>query len=491
VHPETPTGVRTVPTTKEIRRALLTVLLFVTFTSAQVVCAQETIKKNADTHESETDVADLFLWLHNEPVAQRYLDAAIKKNPRNPTAFIMRGKLHLCLGDTKLALNDYERAIELGYPRARGLERVAQCHFLLGQVHQGLDDCTEIIKLDPHSRMAYENRAKAFALLERPDLQQRDLKTLQSLSLSPGDYIGLANKERNSLKRLEYYRKALAIDPKFTEGWLRLAGVRTKEDPEEALAACNKALQIEPNSLIAYMVRAETFSHNSQFPEAVKDFSLVISYAPESKKALHDRASCYLRLGQADRALEDVNKLMLISKHRVDASTQDTVDQLGLRARVYFTGKDYQKALADCNQCIKLAGQAHLQVPRQTYFVRAIVYHALGNDRAAVQDFTRVMTTQASDNDAFYLVRGSCYLRLKEYQKALDDFNKAGADPDWAGYLYYLRSQCSDKLGNKQQALKDLQQSQKLGYTPGSKDKSGNDSAARLDQQLARWVVTH
>jgi tetratricopeptide (TPR) repeat protein len=299
----------------------------------------------------------------------------------------------------------------------------------------------------------------------------------------------------------------VALDPKYAEGYLKLASIQSCDDPVQSITDCNKALQLEPNSLIARIERAKAFAYNGLLQEADKDLSIVLAQAPECKLALFDRAQCALALHHTDRALEDINKLMLLSKQSASrkdeknpgAAMQGTLKQYDFRACAYFIDKNYAKALADCNQCIKLATEAHAPPSLKTYLVRAAVYRAMGNDQGAVQDFTRVLEKYPG-NEELYLARGGCYLQMKQYQKALKDFKKVGEDSGAAGFAHYWQSECLLKLGQKPLALQELQKSQKLGYVPESgltaptgKVKPGSPIGfpAQLDKKLELWIIKH
>jgi tetratricopeptide (TPR) repeat protein len=184
-------------TKKEARRTLLSILL-VGLATTHIVCAEETNKSSQLPLSSDCNVAALYMWLGNDAQTYKYLDAALKKNPKDAMACLFRGKEHVWHAEYKLALSDFQRAIQLGCPRIDGLERIAYCYFVSGQIQQGIDVCTEILRLDPHSHMAYENRAKGFALLKKPDLEREDLIALKSTSLSSVEYLGLSYKEKDA-----------------------------------------------------------------------------------------------------------------------------------------------------------------------------------------------------------------------------------------------------------------------------------------------------
>ena len=88
-----------------------------------------------------------------------------------------------------------------------------------------------------------------------------------------------------------------------------------------------------------------------------------------------------------------------------------------------------------------------------------------GNQRGAVEAYTRVVELSPEDAQAFYN-RGTCYMRLGSNWQAIKDFNRAiELDPKFAE-AYSNRGVAYYRLGERRQAVKDLKTAAGLGYKP-------------------------
>jgi tetratricopeptide (TPR) repeat protein len=99
---------------------------------------------------------------------------------------------------------------------------------------------------------------------------------------------------------------------------------------------------------------------------------------------------------------------------------KEIIKSLYNRSQAYIVLKQYDAALQDLNQLIKLQG---VNTPTQVYIIRGIALSEIGRLDEAIADFN-----QAEKLEPSYLVysnRGLAYQRLQQYQKALADLIKS------------------------------------------------------------------
>ena len=123
--------------------------------------------------------------------------------------------------------------------------------------------------------------------------------------------------------------KAYAADDKF----------------KDAIADFDKALELDPALVEAYVERGVLFANNKRYDDAIGDYTRAIEMDPKNAKAYAMRAEAKLKSEAVDEALIDVNQALLLSLG----------DALALRIRgeVYEAQErvddaiyDYQQALA-------------------------------------------------------------------------------------------------------------------------------------------------
>lgn len=78
---------------------------------------------------------------------------------------------------------------------------------------------------------------------------------------------------------------------------------------DEALIAINKAIELEPDSVINYAIRIFIYDATGKYEEEIADLTKIIELNKNSKslKAHHQRAVAHIQLGQYDKALSDID----------------------------------------------------------------------------------------------------------------------------------------------------------------------------------------
>ena len=85
----------------------------------------------------------------------------------------------------------------------------------------------------------------------------------------------------------------------------------------------------------------------------------------------------------------------------------------------YFVKRDYDNAVADCNQAIELdPSNAY------PYELRGTAYRGKGDYNSAITDFNKAIILDPK-NAYPYELRGAAYLNNGDYNSAITDFNKA------------------------------------------------------------------
>lgn len=129
----------------------------------------------------------------------------------------------------------------------------------------------------------------------------------------------------------------------------------------------------------------------------------------------------------------------------------------------------YQHHLANrCNEAISWYSEYLRLYPNQSlvYVNRADAYFRLGKYKLAFADADKAIKLDPNESFA-YCNRGEAALYLGKAQAAISDLDRAiSLNPKFGGEPYYYRSKACLKLGRKDQAAKDLKESQRLEFDP-------------------------
>jgi tetratricopeptide (TPR) repeat protein len=184
-------------------------------------------------------------------------DKTIAINPRNYTAYFLRGWAKFIQYDHQGAIGDLSQAIKLA-PTAKNIEKVynlrAGSYFLLKKYDQAFADYDKAISVNPNLVDPYVGRGNA--LLNK----------------------GLAE------KALRDYDKAIGLDPKTTAAYIGRADVRFELNQLDlALNDLNKSLELQPDVASSYLKRGAVYGIQGKWSLAIADLSRAAELNSSSK----------------------------------------------------------------------------------------------------------------------------------------------------------------------------------------------------------------
>jgi len=115
---------------------------------------------------------------------------------------------------------------------------------------------------------------------------------------------------------------------------------------DEALAAFNWALELEPDDPVTLNNRGVTYRQMEKYDEALTDYNRSLELRPDDPDALNNRGNTYAELKRYDEALADYNRSLEL---RPDHS-----GTLNNRGATYAKLKRYDEALTDFNRSLEL-----------------------------------------------------------------------------------------------------------------------------------------
>lgn len=214
---------------------------------------------------------------------------------------------------------------------------------------------------------------------------------------------------------------------------------------KEAIQACNKAIGLKPDYLMAYYIRGQLWEKLDVIDKALSDYKRIGQIQPTSVGTYITSARAKLqfghlntRLGKSDlennyinEALNDINKAIVIDP-------QYPLSYV-VRANIYQQAKKIPLAIADLNQAIEIDSKNSL-----FYLMRALLYLQIGKHSSAIPDVTRLIELDPSD-DSLFFVRAQVKLSLLDKSGAIADIKQAISirednSGDTNAYRIYLAS---------------------------------------------------
>ena len=183
---------------------------------------------------------------------------AIRLDPKNPWAYLVRGEIKAQQGDLKDAIADFEQGIRLDPKIARSFTFKAQCYLEAGESDKVLAELNEAIRRDANEVEAYVLRGHAWQ--QKGDASQALRAYNEAIRVAPRSAVAY-------IARAEYYGAC--------------------EDFDKALADANEAIRLDPIAE-AYITRAHVACCRGDLKTAVADLGEAIRLDPKDIRV----ASC-------------------------------------------------------------------------------------------------------------------------------------------------------------------------------------------------------
>jgi len=362
--------------------------------------------------------------------ALKYYTKALSLTPANAVTYRTRAATYSLMGEYDKALADLKRALELDPEYADAYLAIGYVHNARGNQDKAIECYLKANELDPWYAAAYFNRGCIYGGANE------DRKAFQCLhkaiDLDP-EFVSayvirgyLYDREGEYAKALADFDKAIQLEPEHTDAYLSrgitytncgwtakaaadfakcieldpdnpypyynrarlyiLPGAMPPERRIEILDDVNKAIELDPTFVDAYMLKGNFFFRTQVYDLAIKEYTKAIALDPKYAKAYADRGGSHYELGSFAKAIPDLSKAIELDPNVANA-----------------------------------------------YLYRGLGYVELGKYKEAVPDLGKAIQRNPR-NPKLYYKQGICHAELGHEAEAARDLMKAvRLDPGWAG----------------------------------------------------------
>gem|GEM_PF-2924364 len=324
----------------------------------------------------------------------------------------------------------------------------------------GLDDFSSAIRIKPNFAQAFYARSAAH----------------QSSSQSE------AERERAWQNRLDDVTQAIRLKPDFAQTFC------SAKPWGDGGWGCNPVDQVP--ELYTQIIR-----WNSNLSWGNYSVSELVQYEQEQAQRTVEQSTriiqqdrqnqdAYYRRGIADLKLEKLDSAIADFTEAIKLNNQDS-EAYSYRGFAYYRLKRHGESISDYTQAIQLN-------PRfaNAYFLRGLVHYDTGNHQQAIEDTTQAIRLDPTLSTA-YIIRSRARFALGDRQDAEADFKvgleslpslqQGAGDAAIAGggkpNAYYDRGVSLARRGDKQAAVKTLQQAAHLYRSQGNTTRYQETSA--------------
>lgn len=422
---------------------------------------------------------------------QKIWEEQIKLNPRNAAAHANLGTILQKKGDFDGALEQYNAA-ELIDPNNIVVRlNLGTLYQAKGDIKTAIRAYDTIITVDPKNHLAHYYKATALKQLKDYDNATKELNVV--LQLDPNN--ALAKKELNEIAKeqgagsgnyidtlkelaskdflnakaqydvayeahsngdlktaIEYYRKAIDLDPKLQDAYLN-AGVALKanKDYEEALKMLKKAEKLDPannnipeliteiknmkttdkyqqaiskhqdgklddaiklyneaaiddpNNPDIYTNLGAALQSKGDYKSAISNYQKALSIEPKSSLINYYLGTCYHAQNQMDEAISHYNKALKLDPNNQDARKSlesakiDKADVILSQALDEYNRKSYNIAQSKINEALKISSNNPT-----AYYYMGLVLEAKKDVKGAISNYRKATELDSKMDSAFY-----------------------------------------------------------------------------------------
>lgn len=249
-----------------------------------------------------------------------YSDALADQSlPNDRRAILLndRGVAYARLGQPKLALEDFNRAVRLFPEYAAIYNNRGAVLIDLGAYAEAAKDFDRAIVLAPGYAAAYNNRAGL--LLRQGNTQGAIRDYTSAIRLMPGNAAPLSGRGRVHLSTgrpyaaIRDFSRAVGADARFVSAYLSRAEANLAIGQyDEAIEDLSRAIGSDASNPDLYIVRGHAHLASGKLVAASQDFARVIELMPTSGLAHEGRGLVQALMENYDAAFADLNRALEI-----------------------------------------------------------------------------------------------------------------------------------------------------------------------------------
>jgi tetratricopeptide (TPR) repeat protein len=216
------------------------------------------------------------------------------------------------------------------------------------------------------------------------------------------------------------FNKAIEIDPNDVQAYIGRGDVYSRRgEHQKAMADYNKVIDLKDvnkNDMAeVYINRGYIYFRKGEYQSVIDALDKAICLQPNNARAYNLKGLVYFRKGKYQRALENFNKALDINRRYTTVYRH--------RGLTYTAMENYSDAISDHTAAITLLQDGDPTPLARAYDARGLTYAAMEKYDQAIEDYDMAIK-QISNNAWMYLNRGSAYYRKNEHEKAIEDYDK-------------------------------------------------------------------
>jgi tetratricopeptide (TPR) repeat protein len=312
------------------------------------------LKNNPNVIEALNNRGNAYNNVGRYRMAIEDFNRGMELSPNYKSLYNNRAQSYFQQDSFELALNDLDKAIRLDPSYLEAYLNKAQVYLSIEEYEKAVKVYSQCIKMAPYRAQIYISRANAYLKLD--SIQNAIADYRKAIEVYPTNYkafyelgrwYGQTNEFQLALVNLE---KAKELNPFVPEVYNEMGHINNQiQSYGPALENLNKALELNPGLSKAYNNRGITNFQMNRLDDALLDFNKAIEIDTAFAEAYSNRGNLYASEGEFDLALEDYNDAIFLES--------DDCIVLVNRGNVYFQKGDIDTACMNWQQAMECGFQ--------------------------------------------------------------------------------------------------------------------------------------
>jgi tetratricopeptide (TPR) repeat protein len=384
----------------------------------------------------------------------RQLNEQLKKARHDQAlARVIKASIYEVTGDFASAVLEYQEALQQ--------EQTAAIHFaiskdysLLGKHALAAQHAKEAVRLDSLRILYHQNLAAIYMNAYQPELAIPEFERIVKIDSNNTEaWFNLARLYQPSrpLKAIEIYERILDREGDQWEILLQVAEIYTSLGRyDQAAEKYKKMVELDPSNNVLRRQLAETYARGGKIQEATRILEGILETDKNNAEAIAALADIYLDQHNFDQALELYQRLLAM---------EHTNPEVRLRVAVAYMGQS-QRDSSFVEKAKPVFEQLNKELPNdwRPYYYLGMIADREKHDSLAGQYFERVTRLAEWNGDAWWYI-GTSYFEKGEYQKLVDEMQRAKRALPKDSRIYFLEGLGYSRLDKNEEAIKALRHS--------------------------------
>ncbi len=369
---------------------------------------------------------------------------------------VIRASVYELTGDFANAVLEYQEALQQESTAAIHYA-ISKDYSLLGKHALAAQHAKEAVRLDSLRILYHQNLAAIFVNAYQADQAIPEYERIVKMDSNNTEaWFNLARLYQTSrpLKAIEIYERILDREGDEWEILLQIAEIyNSLGHYDQAAEKYKKMVELDPSNKVLQRQLAETYVRGGKTQEAIKILEGILEDDKNNAEAIAALADIYLDQHNFDPALLLYQRLLAM---------EHTNPEVRLRVAVAYLGQS-QRDSTFVEKAKPIFEQLNKELPNdwRPFYYLGVIADREKHDSLAGQYFERVTRLAEWNGDAWMYV-GNSYFEKGEYQKLVDEMQRAKRALPKDSRIYLLEGLGYSRLEKNDEAIKSLKHSLEL-----------------------------